>query len=91
MITIPATGHEWETVVSKKATCDKDGVSYEKCANCGTKKRGSEEVIEASGHKFTYKIVRRATTSRTALVQESCSVCRKGLARYILPLSSSHS
>lgn len=68
---IPAIGHNYDNgVVTKKATCDEDGVVTFTCANCGD---SYTETIPATNHKYDNGVdVLNPTCENTGIKRFTC-------------------
>ena len=82
-LTIPALGHNWESVEAIPATCTEDGQkAFRKCSRCGALQADGAAVAEedlripASGHALEKVPAVQATCQTTGmLAHERCTVC----------------
>ena len=72
---IPATGHKYEVVIDKSATCNNNGSKYEECTICHDKKTAVS--IPATGqHTYgAWKNVKAATACVNGKREHRCTVC----------------
>lgn len=68
---ISATGHEYTSKITKKATCSSNGVRTYTCSNCGYSYTRS---IDKTSHSYK-TVTTKATMSKNGSKVTECSVC----------------
>ena len=74
---IQPTGHSYELVNAKAATCTEEGYTGDRvCSKCNDTVKGT--VIAATGHKWgEWVTVKEATATEDGQMQRTCSVCHE--------------
>ena len=90
-VTIPATGHKWESnyTVDKVPTCTGEGSESIHCSACDAKKEGSIKTIKATGHSFgAWTTTKKATVDEEGIKEKVCSVCGEKETKTVAKISA---
>ena len=81
---VKCTSHVWDDgVVTKKATCTKEGAKLYHCKNCPATKI---EAILAAGHRAaTWKTTKAATCTQKGINSYVCGICQEVIATETIP------
>ena len=72
-----ALGHNWKVVELQAAGCDKVGLSYTYCADCGTYKNGSFAKTDAKAHVYNdFSVVVKPTCTKDGWGYAVCKDCK---------------
>jgi len=72
---VEITPHEFETNVTKEATCTEDGEQEEICTICGLS--NGVETIPATGHTIVSEVLEGEKCTDGIITKETCSVCNE--------------